>query len=207
MSREAVGPQFNEKLFDQARQKGWELLHTLSSQVTEGMTESELLNLSKKHSVEKWWHPTKIRFGMNTQRSFREPSEEGIKIKNGDLFFLDLGPVFEGHEADVGQTFRLGDPNFKNPAEEVFHELKILWVKDSLQGVALYEAACELAEKRGLLFNLKMGGHRLGDFPHALHHKGSLKDFEQVPQKERWILEVHLIERDHSMGYFFEDLL
>lgn len=164
-------------------------------------------DLKDKAAVEKWWHPVKIRFSKNTVKSFREPSQENITIEKGDPFFLDLGPVFSGHEADVGQTFLLGEPNFKNPAEEVFYELRSLWENENLKGTELYQKACHLAKERGLIFNLKMGGHRLSDFPHALHHKGQLKDFDTTLLKKRWVLEVHLIKEDHSMGYFFEDLL
>lgn len=206
-----VGPHFRENLFEDARLKAWKFLNFLSSQVEEGMTEKDLQEVCEaemqRTSIEKWWHPIKIRFSQNTTKSFREPSLEGIRIQEGDLFFIDLGPVFFNHEADVGQTFCLGDPDFKNPAEEVFHELKVLWEQQGLKGTELYERACDLAKERGLIFNLKMGGHRLSDFPHALHHKGQLKDFDTTPQKKRWILEVHLIDEDQKEGYFFEDLL
>ncbi len=211
MTIEAVGENFHSTSFEKARTKAWSLLKALAKTAEEGISEEDLKSLTeykaKALGLEKWWHPIKIRFGVNTSKSFREPSRPDVTLKKEDLFFLDLGPVFDAHEADVGQTFKLNDENFKNPAEEVFHELKELWFHQGLSGEALYQEACNKANERGLLFNLKMAGHRLSDFPHALHHKGSLKDFEAHPAPQRWILEVHLLEKDHSGGYFFEDIL
>lgn len=59
----------------------------------------------------------------------------------------------------------------------------------------------------GYLLNDKMQGHRLGDFPHALFHRGNLKDFERPPQRMLWVLEIHLLEPDSERGYFYEDIL
>lgn len=212
---EAVGEKFKRDLFLTARTKAWELCYQLAAQVTVGMKEADLKEeleaLALKEGVEKWWHPTKIRFAKNTRCSFRDHSDDSVTLAKDDIFFLDIGPVFHDHEGDVGQTFCLKDGNilqdFKNPAEVLFHELKDFWKNDGLSGEALYKRACEIAELQGYEFNLRMAGHRLSDFPHALHHKGALKDFEEKPQNDRWVLEVHLLDNSKDCGYFYEDLL
>lgn len=208
---EDVGPNFQSELFQSARKEAWDLLHQLQSFAQPGQQEKVLKekceDLAQSLGLEKWWHPIKVRFGKNTLKSFRDSSDESITLKEGDIFFFDIGPVFKEHEADVGQSFQLGNPSFKNPAEEVFEALKKYWSEDQLSGEALYNKACDLAKAKGLTFNLKMGGHRLSEFPHALHHKGALKDFSEAPTPERWILEVHLLDTKMERGYFFEDLL
>ncbi|MCF8060556.1 MAG: aminopeptidase P family protein [Bacteriovoracaceae bacterium] len=206
---ETIGHSFNPNLFEKARLEAWELINKVASKVEIGMSEGDLLKVLEYDSqhVERWWHPTKIRFHQNTICSFRDTSTPNIKLEKDNLFFLDIGPVFYDHEADVGQTFKLGDPSFKNPAQELFSELKQYWMNEGLSGKALYELACEIAERKNLIFNLKMAGHRLSEFPHALHHKGPLKDWSETISSKRWVLEVHLLEKDQSLGYFFEDLL
>jgi hypothetical protein len=208
---ETIGPSFDILLFDKARLMAWELLEKVTSKVEEGMGEEDLLQVLKAESssyeVERWWHPIKIRFDRNTTCSFKDLSLPNIKIEKNHLFFIDIGPVFMGHEADVGQTFKLGDPSFINPAQEIFNKLKDLWKDQGLSGINLYEQACQLAQERNLIFNLKMGGHRLSEFPHALHHRGALMNWTETTNSCRWVLEVHLLEKDGSQGYFYEDLL
>ena len=54
---------------------------------------------------------------------------------------------------------------------------------------------------------MSMNGHRLGDFPHALHYKGKLSDFSEAPFPNLWVLEIHLIDEKINRGAFFEDIL
>jgi Xaa-Pro aminopeptidase len=219
MTTENVGESFQEDLFLAARTKAWILCAELAAQAKPGMREADLKScletLAKNAGVEKWWHPIKIRFGQNTLCSFRDPSDDQVTLKDEDYFFIDIGPVFSNHEGDVGQTYFLKNGkiqrDFKNPAQVVFLKLKELWEKEGITGRELYERACLLSGELGFEFNTKMAGHRLSDFPHALHHKGSLKDFEKRPKEQRWILEVHLLKKENepveSRGFFFEDLL
>lgn len=208
-SIEGVGPQFNGKDFFKARDIAHGLLSFCAQKAAPGMEDGDLQLIldqkAKELGVEKWWHPTKIRFGTNTLCSFRDTSQPHVKLQEGDLFFLDIGPVLFGHEADLGQTYRLGDPNFENPAEKVFHHCKKIWKDKGLKGEQLYSEAQSYALELGLELNPKMAGHRLGDFPHALHYRGSLESYEETPKPDLWILEIHLLGKNE--GYFFEDLL
>lgn len=208
---EAIGPSFSLQKFEAARKQAWAMIDKLSAFAEPGMLSENFIELLEDPQFfserEKWWHPIKVRLGKNTQCSFRDKNLEEPRLKLGDLFFFDIGPVFYGHEADVGQTFCLGDRNFKNPAEEIFKELKEVWKKEKLTGEALYERGVQLASSRNLEFNPKMVGHRLSEFPHGIHHKGSLGTFDQCPLPDRWILEVHLVDKKQEIGYFFEDLL
>ena len=55
------------------------------------------------------WHPPIIRFGANSCKIYSEASDPAVRLQKSDIFFIDLGPVFEGHEADIGATFVVGD--------------------------------------------------------------------------------------------------
>lgn len=208
---ESVGQEFSLEKFNDAREKAWDMLKELSEFVEPGMNKEDILRKLEDSSFfptrEKWWHPIKVRLKSNTQCSFRDVDHREETLQTGDLFFFDIGPVFNSHEADVGQTYRLGFPQFKNPAETLFHELNQIWKDEGLSGEKLYLVAKEKAENLSLEFNPKMLGHRLSDFPHALHHKGSLGKFDSTPLPDRWILEVHLVDSKNECGYFYEDLL
>lgn len=213
---EKVGSQFDMLEFDRVRQQSWNLLYTLSDCIRPGMTEMDAHNLAKdlfkEFGCEKNWHPTKIRFGSNTLKSFRELSEENIVLQEDDIFFLDLGPVFSGYEGDVGETFVLGQDQEKHKimqaSKDVFQKVKEKWQKDRLTGQALYDFASNYALEIGYKLDIEgSGGHRISEFPHALYHKGKLKDFENVPTTQRWVLEIHLHHPSQPYGAFYEDIL
>lgn len=211
---EAVGPQFDLKKFLQARSLAVKIVHECAQKIKAGMSEADghalLKDLFEKNKSERLWHPTKVRFGVNTLKTFREISEPNIIIQDGDLFFFDIGPVFEGHEGDYGETFVCGQHSqneLAQAAQIVFAATAKAWKDQSLSGAGLYAFAAREAEKLGFELNLDMDGHRLGDFPHALHFKGGLPDHQGIPVADLWILEIHLRDRVKNRGAFFEDLL
>ncbi len=215
-SLEATGSNYHIDLLTLAQSKTWEVLKHLSKLISEGMTEEDAHEVAKglfqEHQVEKIWHPSKIRFGINTMKSFREISEPHIKIKKGDLYFLDLGLVFNGHEGDCGQTFVLGQnaeaEKMISAGEKIFLRVQEQWLKNQISGVKLYEFAEHAAGEMDYILNLQGGnGHRISDFPHAIHYKGSLKSLERVPLANRWILEIQLRHKRLPMGAFYEDIL
>ena len=81
------------------------------------------------------------------------------------------------------------------------------WKQDELTGVELYEFASNEAEKMNLKLNSNMYGHRLGDFPHALHYKGKLGNQDFFPLPHLWVLEIHVLDESLGRGAFFEDVL
>jgi hypothetical protein len=50
-------------------------------------------------------------------------------------------------------------------------------------------------------------GHRLSDFPHKLHHGGSMEECAGHPSPERWVLEIQIRHPLEELGAFYEDLL
>ena len=212
---EKVGVKFDLIKFMEARRLTIDCVHKIANEICEGMSESTCLELLEKEIVARggWtkWHPSKFRIGKNTLKSFREKSDEEVILKANDVFFMDIGPVFEGHEGDYGETFWVGNNlEYKNicfKVKEIFAEVKNFWKKEQVSGKQLYVFAEQSAKKNGYLLNLKMNGHRIGDFPHAVHFRGSLDELDFTPQQNLWVLEILIRHPTKDFGAFYEDLL
>jgi len=197
-----------------ARDVARDLTYELSSLIRPGMVEDEAhalyKELSKKHAVSKQWHPPKLRFGPNTTRSFKEPSQDYV-LKENDIYFIDIGPVIDDHEADYGETFSLGN-DFGNKhladcAKKVFDETSQYWLQEKCNGPTLYQYAQGRARHYGYDLNSYSDGHRIGDFPHHVHFKGGLEECAEVVIPNAWILEIHLMNKTTGVGAFYEDIL
>lgn len=214
MSIQNFGNKFDLTKLIEARNLAKDIAYELRSYIRPGMTEAHAheiyKGICKKHDIQKQWHPAKLRFGPNTLLNFSDKSQDYI-LKENDIFFLDIGPVINDHEADFGETFFIGN----NTAHQeiclaqiqVFNEVKDYWLKTHKTGAVLYEFAKDVAQKYGFDLNTDQDGHRIGDFPHHVHYKGSLKDVSESIVPNAWILEIHLWDRDRQFGAFFEDLL
>ena len=197
-----------------ARDVARDLTYELASLIRPGMTEEDANKLYKelcqKYPVEKQWHPPKLRFGPNTICNFRDTSLPYV-LKDEDLFFIDIGPVIAGHEADYGETFFLGDhfeyKRICHAQKDVFNKVTEHWKKYRQTGLPLYEFAKQEAKKLGYILNDGQQGHRIGDFPHHVHFRGSLTECLENVIPDAWILEIHLWEPQKKFGAFFEDIL
>jgi Xaa-Pro aminopeptidase len=215
MTVENLGNHFNQELYLKAREQTIEVVQTTSKKIFPGMNEVQSIALLNREldtaGIEKFWHPTKFRINRNTTKSFRDISEDNIVLEESDLFFIDIGPVFYNHEADYGETFIIGaDPKLiklGNAAKEIFTATQTAWKTHKLTGAELYQFAQNEALTYGLKLNSNMYGHRLGDFPHALHYKGKLGTLDFSPAPHLWVLEIHLIDESINRGSFFEDIL
>src|ERR1700733_1465838 len=100
-----------------AEHKADALLEAIETQrlVRPGRTEAEVDQdiyalAEQSFGVKKHWHKRIVRSGPNTVCVFSDdpPIRE---ITDDDTVFLDLGPVFDEWEADVGRTYVMGsDP-------------------------------------------------------------------------------------------------
>lgn len=210
MSIESVGSKFNLEKYLNAREFAIKATREVASKVEVGMNESDgqqiITSVLENYGVERLWHPSKFRIGSDTVKVFRERPDQSIKLSSNDLFFVDIGPVFEGHEADYGETFALGT-SYQLMAEDckkVFGEVASLWKTQKFTGTKLYQRAYKIAETYGYTM-ADQTGHRLGDYPHALYFKGHLADIDIAPAPHLWILEIHLLK--DGRGAFFEDIL
>ena len=211
---ENLGAGFNLNDYLCAQEKTKQVVLEFSKKIHPGITEKAAKILLEKmlddSGLEKRWHPTKLRMGANTVRNFRDDSIEYV-LKDNDIFFIDIGPVYYNHEGDYGETFTVGnDARLKKLAmssKEIFYITQNVWKEQKLTGSELYKFADNEAQKRNLKLNSNMYGHRLGDFPHAVHSKEKLGSLTFNPAPHLWVLEIHLIDEELEVGSFFEDIL
>jgi methionyl aminopeptidase len=214
MGIQSFGETFELKKLIRARNVAREITFELSSYIRPGMTEEDAQRLYKeictRYPVEKQWHPPKLRFGPNTNCNFNDVSVPHV-LGEEDIFFIDIGPVIEWHEADYGETFVVGNifaqKHIALSAEKVFREVSDHFKDNRTNGKKLYQFAKSRAEHYGYILNMGQDGHRIGDFPHHIHFKGGLPETEEVVVPNAWILEIHLFNPDKKFGAFFEDIL
>lgn len=192
--------------------------------VDERQVEDEIRELAASaFGVEKHWHRRIVRSGPNsvTTAGDHPPSR---RIEDGDIVYLDLGPVFEGWEADIGKSYALGDhPRKRALVAELprqFEKLQAhLRANPHITGAALYDFACRSAQEAGWRFGGKIAGHIISEFSHSQipgakditrispSNPTSMSDPDGHGRVRHWIGEIHLVERDGSFGGFYERLL
>ncbi|GAB2556346.1 M24 family metallopeptidase [Rhodanobacter koreensis] len=214
-SREAVGQRFDHDLMQRAREKTWAALHGIRERMQPGISEDEAkleaTEVFRELGFERLWHPVLIRIGPNTTKTYRQRSDPSVRLGENDSYFIDLGLVFDGHEGDVGDTFVVGHAPERqacaDAARALFGEVADAWRTQGLGGQALYAFAGERAAAMGWRFNHAVKGHRVSDFPHAIHKGGDLGDLEASPSSGLWILEIQIAHPGEPFGAFYEDLL
>ncbi|MBY0414460.1 MAG: M24 family metallopeptidase [Bdellovibrionales bacterium] len=211
---EFCGDAFDLDQYLAAQEKTKQVVLNFSKKVIPGMKESSALTLLEQmldeSRLEKRWHPTKFRMGSNTTKNFRDESQDYI-LKEDDIFFADIGPVYNNHEGDYGETFTVGNgirlKEIAAASKAIFLETQKTWKEKKLTGRSLYEYADQEAKKYKLKLNSNMYGHRLGDFPHAVHTRAKLGDLPFHPSPILWVLEIHVIDESLGVGAFYEDVL
>lgn len=213
--REAHGEAFSPESMQYAREQSWNAVHRIAEAMRPGLKEAEARHIAgevlEQLGMDRIWHPSVIRFGENTLKTFKEPSDLDTVLGESDIFFVDIGPVWRGHEGDAGDTFVVGDDPQQQACAEaartLWREVSACWRQNRLAGTELYRFAAQRAEAMGWRLNLEMKGHRVCDFPHAIYKAGSLADFGQCPATGLWILEIQIAHPTLPFGAFYEDLL
>ena len=196
--------------------------------ITPGRTEREVehdiyaLALAD-FDVEKHWHKRIVHAGVNGLATARE-NPPVLTIAEDDLVFLDLGPVFEDWEADVGRSYVVGnDPDKHRLVADLPKQFDIVKQRfdqtPDITGAELYAFACDSASAAGWRFGGVIAGHIVGEFPHA-HLPGEkdfyrinpenvtrLRDPDPLGQDRFWILEIHLVDSAGRYGGFYERLM
>jgi Xaa-Pro dipeptidase len=191
---------------------------------TERMVEKDIYDLAERSfGVTKHWHKRIVRCGVNTL-CIAADDPPILEIGADDTVFIDLGPVFDEWEADLGRTYALGpDPRkhrLCSDLEPIFEEIKRHFDDHvDITGAELYAHAQRSAEAAGWLFGGAIAGHLVGEFPHARipgdkdHYRISpanatrMRDPDAAGHTKYWILEVHLVDHDRTFGGFYERLL
>jgi Xaa-Pro aminopeptidase len=214
-SPEAVGTKFTIASMQYARDRTWDVVERVAGLIQPGMLESEALEhcraVLKDMDMDRIWHPILIRFGANTLKTFKQRSDEDARLEHNDIFFIDLGVVWNDHEGDAGATYVVGNDHEMQAcavaAKTVFDEVAHHWRTTGAGGKALYDFAARRAAALGWTLNLDIKGHRVSDFPHAIYKAGDLGQFDARPQAGLWILEIQLAHPTRRFGAFHEDLL
>jgi Xaa-Pro aminopeptidase len=214
-SKEAVGASFDLDSMRFASAQSWRAVERMAAEFKPGLRESaatvRCTEILKALGMERIWHPPQVRFGSNTTKKYNQKSEGDPVLGDDDIFFIDIGPVFRGHEGDVGATFTTGNDPEKiacaAAAKALFDDVSRAWKEGALSGIALYDYAEQRARATGWVLNLDIQGHRVSDYPHSVHKGGDLGAFDRVPVQGVWILEIQIAHREKAFGAFYEDLL
>ena len=176
----------------------------------------------RQFGVEKHWHKRIVRAGANTL-TIAADNPPVRDIGTDDIVYLDLGPVFEEWEADLGRTYVLGD----HPGAPLVEALPVVFdrvrshyqASPDITGAELYAFAQKAAAEAGWVFGGKIAGHLVSEFAHALipgdkdlnriypGNSKRMRDPDDLGRERHWILEIHLVEPHGLYGGFYERLL
>jgi Xaa-Pro aminopeptidase len=198
--------------------------HLVRPGFTERQVENEIGELAaREFGVEKHWHKRIVRAGANGITIAGDNPPVRI-IEPGDIVYVDLGPVFEAWEADIGKSYVLGDDPQKQrlvaDLPHIFEQVQEFYHRDpGMTGAALYAFAQKAAADAGWRFGGKIAGHIVSEFAHALIpgdkalnrisplNLNPMTDPDGKGRARHWILEIHLVAPDGSFGGFYERLL
>ena len=214
---ERTGPNFSRDALIASRKKTQQAMASIARAIVPGMLEEDARQMAKSTlqqlGSQRGWHKILVRFGSNTTKNFQEPSDQGARLADGDIFFVDIGPVWDGTEGDGGETFVVGkhpDADMSrcaNDVKNIFHAVRSQWLTSGMSGKELYDFASDTAADMGWVLNLELTGHRLSDFPHSAYYDGTLAAVSIRPSPNLWVLEIQIRHPTKPFGGFFEDLL
>lgn len=191
---------------------------------SEQEVEEDIRVLAKERfGVEQHWHRRIVGAGINTL-TIANDYPDVRTIEADDTVYLDLGPVFELWEADIGRTYALGANEDKKrlvaDLERVFERVqKHYHASPDITGAELYAFAQRAAEEAGWAFGGVIAGHVIGEFSHSTwpgdkdlkrigpNNPLSMRGTDHLGRQQHWILEIHLVDRARTFGGFYERLL
>jgi Xaa-Pro dipeptidase len=215
---------------DAAEKKAEALFAAIEAEglVAAGRTEQEVSDAifalaAEQFGVERHWHKRVIRSGPNTITTFFDTPEDRV-IGADDTVYVDLGPVFEAWEADIGRTIALGDDPEKRrlvaDLPRVFEAVQAHYrATPDITGAELYAFAQKAADEAGWAFGGAIAGHLIGEFAHhtwpiprpetaiAPVNTKPMRGPDHLGRARHWILEIHLVDRARTFGGFYERLL
>lgn len=212
---ETVGTAYHRINLREGQNRLRVLVHDLASRIEPGMREDDARHLANElilaAGFERRWHPSLVRFGEATLCTFLQPSRPDRVLQDDDIFFIDLGAVWKGQEADAGAAFAVGRDSehhaIASAVQTLWHEVAALSASGGFSGQQLYQAAQQLAHTKGYRLNLEIQGHRVSDYPHSARGTPDLGTFPEQPRSDLWILEIQIAHPQRPFGAFYEDLL
>src|SRR3954465_14553527 len=154
------------KLFDEIERRG-----LVKAGRTERDVEQDIYGIAlAQFGVEKHWHNRIVRAGPHTL-TLAADNPPVLKIETDDIVYVDLGPVFEDWEADLGRTYVLGH----HPGAPLVEALPVVFdrvqshyhASPDMTGAELYAFAQKAAAEAGWTFGGVIAGHLVSEFAHA----------------------------------------
>lgn len=192
---------------------------------TESQVAAEISELAaREFGISEHWHKKIVRSGKNTLANYPDYPPDRM-IEDGDIVFVDLGPIVAGYEADIGRTYVLGnDPikqKLKNDVEKAWYEIHAWYHRQtSVRADELFRHAVEKAVEHGWEFTGDIAGHIVGRHPHEQPPDPASLELDVHPDNpnpmqlrdagghdRHWILELQFIDRQREIGAYFEQLL
>jgi len=192
---------------------------------SEEQLNSEICDLALNgFGIEKHWHKKIVRSGKNTLAIYPDNPPNRI-IDRDDILFIDLGPIVEGYEADIGRTYVLGNDlrklMLKVDVEAAWYDIRDWYQQQTtLKASELFQYAVAKAEELGWEFAGEIAGHIVGKYPHEQPADPKSLELDVHPEnhndmflpdangnERHWILELQFIDRKNEIGGYFEQLL
>jgi Xaa-Pro aminopeptidase len=192
---------------------------------TEEQLNSEVCDLAlKKFGIEKHWHKKIVRSGKNTLAIYPDNPPNRI-IEKDDILFIDLGPIVEDYEADIGRTYVLGNNTrkikLKRDVEAAWYEIKEWYQQQTtLKASELFQYVVNKAKEYGWEFGGEIAGHIVGKYPHEQPADPKSLELDIHPEnhndiflpdadgnQRHWILELQFVDKENGIGGYFEQLL
>ena len=192
--------------------------------VSERQIEDEIGELAaREFGVKKHWH--RRSYGRSPIPLLSQPTTHRLKIiQPDDIIYVDLGPVFEDWEADVGRSYTFSSDADKlrlvADLPHIFEKVQACYHRNpDMSGAALYAYAQDAAVEAGWRFGGQIAGHIVSEFAHALIpgdkalnrisplNSSPMNSLDGKGQVRHWILEIHLVATNGKYGGFYERLL
>jgi Xaa-Pro aminopeptidase len=197
--------------------------------IVPGKTEKQLCHeidqLGKAmFDIEAHWHKKIVRSGKNTLAIYPDnPADR--KILADDIIFIDLGPIVNGYEADIGRTYVLGNnllkQKLKADVEKAWYEIQEwYWKQTTIKSSDLFKFCAQKAKQYGWQFGGAIAGHIVGAYPHEQPANPQSLELDVHPDnhtdmllldanglKRHWILELQFVDKENEIGAYFEQML
>jgi Xaa-Pro aminopeptidase len=199
--------------------------HLVIAGKTEAQLVTEISELAlQRFGIKDHWHKKIVRTGMNTLAVYTE-NPPNRTILEDDILFIDLGPIVDGYEADLGRTYVLSnDPaklKLKQDVEKAWYEIQEWYQqKTNIKGSELFQLAVEKAREYGWTFAGEIAGHIVGKYPHEQPADPKSPELDIHPDnhndiflldangnERHWILELQFVDKEKGIGAYFEQLL
>jgi peptidase M24-like protein len=175
-----------------------------------------------RFGVKAHWHKRIVRAGPNTVCTYADDPPVRT-IAPDDTVYLDLGPVLEDWEADLGRSYALGsDPEKTRLVADLPRLFDVVQAhyhaSPDITAEQLYAFAQATADANGWHFGGDIAGHTIeGRFPHApaprdgrlitAGNASRMRDPDAKGRPRHWILEIHLTDKAKTFGGFYERLI